>query len=99
MVIIGMLSFPSEASKETGKRFQGLGPLPEYITMMGPYISSTKEEGIQTIVLYELEKSRLPEAFEIISNRYVNYHGVPGLTYSVQVWLDVVEAFKMIGLE
>lgn len=98
MVIIGMMSYPPESSKEAGKRFLGQKALPDHITMKGPYISSTKGDGIQTITIYEFERSKLPDALELISNRYVAYFGVPGLTYSVHVWMDVGEALKMIGL-
>jgi hypothetical protein len=98
MVIIAMVTFPPEGSKEVGKRLKGLASLPNYITMKGPYISGTNGVGIQTIALYECERSKLPDAVEIISNRYVAYFGVPGLTYSVNVWLEAGEALKMIGL-
>jgi len=98
MVVVGMMSYPPESSKEVGKRFLGQSSLPNYITMKGPYVSGTKGEGVQTLTLYEFEKSKLPDAVEHISNRYVAYFGVPGLTYSVQVWLEAGEALKMIGL-
>jgi hypothetical protein len=98
MVIIGMMSYPPESSKKAGTCFLGQKALPDYVTMKGPYISSTKGEGIQTVTIYECERSKLPDAVELISNRYVAYFDVPGLTYSVHVWMDVGEALKMIGL-
>jgi hypothetical protein len=98
MVIIGMLSYSPEGAKELGKRFLAQKSLPDYISMKGHYISGAKGEGTQTITLYEVERSKLPDALEHISNRYVAYFGVPGLTYSVNIWLDAGEALKMIGL-
>jgi len=98
MIIIGMMSYPPEGAKEVGNRFVEQKSLPKYITMRGPFISSTKGEGLQTITLYDCERSKLPDALEHITNRYVSYFGVPGLTYSVHTWLDVGEALKMIGL-
>lgn len=98
MVIIVMMSYPPESSKEIGKRFLALGPMPDHISRRGPYVSSTIGGGIQTINIFECEKSRLAEAIEIVNNRYATYFGVPGLTYSIQVWLDAMEALKAIGM-
>ena len=98
MVIIGMMTYPPERSNEAGKSFLAQESLPDYITMKGPYVLGVKGEGIQTVTIYECERSRLPDAVEHVMNRYVKYHGVPGLTYSVNVWLDVGEALNLIGL-
>ena len=49
MVIIGMNSFPPESANEIGKRFLELPPVPDYITMKGPYIHSMMEGGIQGV--------------------------------------------------
>ncbi len=98
MVIVGMMSYPPESSKEAGKRFLKQPSLPDYIKMKGPYISAVIGGGIQTLTIYECERSKLTDAMEFISNRYVAYFGVPGLTYTVHVWMDVAEALKMIGL-
>jgi hypothetical protein len=98
MVIIGMMSYPTEAANEIGKRFLGLKALPTHITMKGPYISSLKGEGIQTLTVYECEKSKLADTYELIGSRYATFFGVPGFTYSIQAWFDVGEALKMIGL-
>jgi len=98
MVIIGTLTYPPEGAKEIGKRFKDQASLPDYIKMKGPYISSVTGEGIHALVLYECDRSKLPDAMEKIANRYVAYFGVPGFTYSVNVWFEVGEALKMIGL-
>ena len=98
MVIIGMMSYPPEAPNEAGKCFMNQKPLAGYITMKGPYVSGTKGEGIQTITIYEFEGSKFADAMEHVMSRYVVYHAVPGLTYSVNVWLEIGEALKMIGL-
>ena len=98
MVIIGMLSYPTESLKEIGKRFLALKPAPSYLTMKGPYVNAKIGEGIQTTVIYECEKSKLPDAMDYVANRYTAYFGVPGFTYSVQVWFEASEALKMIGM-
>ncbi len=98
MVIIGMMSYPTEAANEIGKRFLALKALPTDITMRGPYIYSSKGVGIQTLTIYECDKSKLADTSELIGTRYAAFFGVPGFTYSIQVWFAVSEALKMIGL-
>ena len=72
--------------------------LADYITMKGPYINSTKGDGIQVVALYECDRARLADAVEHVNNRYVVYYGVPGFTYTSNVWLDIGEALSMVGL-
>jgi hypothetical protein len=98
MVIIGMLSYPPESAKEIGKRFLAQKPEPSYLTRKGLYILSKIGEGIQTITIYECENSKLSDGMDYIANRYTAYFGVPGFTYSVQVWFEISEALKMIGM-
>jgi hypothetical protein len=93
-----MLSYPPESTNEIGKRFLAQKPSPQYITMRGPYINTKIGEGVQTTVIFKCEKSKLANAMEYVVNRYITYFGVPGFTYSVQVWQEVGEALKMIGL-
>ena len=98
MVIITTVSYPPESVEEVAKRFVEQPPLPDYITMKGPYISSLKGEGIQTIALYEFEdQSKLAEALTFVGTRMVTYYGVPGFTYSAFPWLEIQEALKLIG--
>ena len=98
MVIIATISFPPESAKEIGKRVLELPPLPKYVTMKGPYVSSDVGVGIKAITVYEFDQSQVRETMELVSNRYVKYYGVPGFTYSIQVWQETAEALKLIGL-
>lgn len=98
MVVIGMMCYPPDSAHELGKRFLNRPELPDYITMKGPYIMSATGEGIQSLSLFECDKSRMAEAIDVIANRYAGYIGVPGMTYSVHPWFDAAEALKMIGM-
>lgn len=98
MVAIGMVSFPTESSKEIGKRFKDLPILPPYITRKGPYFSSELGVGIKAISIFECDPSKMAEASESLGNYYAHYIGVPGFTYTVGTWFEIKEAFKMIGL-
>ena len=37
MVVLSFVSYPPESGEEIGKRFLELSPMPDYITMEGPY--------------------------------------------------------------
>ena len=98
MVIIGMISFPTESSKEMGKRFMAIPPLPTYITRKGPYVGSELGVGIKLISIWEYDPSKMAEAVEFVGNYYAHFIGVPGFTYTIDTWFEIKEAFKMIGL-
>lgn len=98
MVIIGDISFPQESANDVGKRFLELPPVPDYMTLKGPYLKGKKMDGIQVLEIYELDNSKVAEGIELVTNRCVNYFGIPGYTYEINVYFEAVEALKMIGL-
>jgi hypothetical protein len=98
MVIILSLSYPPEQVKEVARRFRELPPAPSYVTIKGPYVSSEVGVGIKTTSLYEYDQSKTKEAMEYVGSRAARFFGVPGFTYSSQIWLEVNEALKMVGL-
>jgi len=99
MVIINTTSFPPESAKEVGKRFMALPPLPDYLTMIGPYVYSIQGGGIQGLVIYETDQAKMAEALICIYDREVPLFGVPGYTYDVRAVSELGEALKMVGLE
>ncbi len=96
MVIIGMISFPTESSKEMGRRFM---EIPPYINKKGPYFTSELGVGIKGISIFEFDPSKLAEATEFINNYYARYIGVPGYKYVIGTWLEAAEALHMVGLD
>ena len=98
MIIIAIVAYPTESSKEVGKRLKELPAPPAYVTIKGPYVSGEVGVGIKSIVLYEFEQTKTREAMEYVGNRLTKYFGVPGFTYSYNIWLEAKEALKMIGL-
>jgi hypothetical protein len=97
MVIITLWSFPPESAKEIGKSVLELPPLPAYMTMKD-YVNNEVGVGIKVITIYEIDQSKIREALEVLNNRYVIFFGVPGFTYSIQVWLETMEALKLVGI-
>jgi hypothetical protein len=98
MVIVAFLSYPPESVKEVTKRFMELPALPAYITMKGPYVSGEVGAGIKVISIYEFDQSKVPETMGLIAARYAKYFGVPGFTYSANIWLEIKEALKAVGM-
>src|SRR5512139_3429246 len=98
MVLISMISNPPESGREMIKRSKQLPRLPEYIKTMGPYISSTVEEGIKTLTIYEFEDSKFGEASKHINNLLQAFIGVPGFTFSLEIWIKAKDAYQSFGL-
>ena len=98
MVLISMISNPPESGKEMIKRSMQLPRLPEYIRTIGPYINSTVGEGIKTLTIYEFEDSKFAEASKHINNLLQAFIGVPGFTFSLEVWIRAKNAYQSFGL-
>ena len=58
-----------------------LPPLPGYITRRGPFIHEGAGEDDRIITIYEFDKSRLAEAWEIISNHLDVFRDIPDFTF------------------
>jgi len=59
-----------------------LPPLPGYITRRGPFIHDDVEGEDRIVTIYEFDKSRLEDAWEIISNQLDAFHDIPGFAFS-----------------
>jgi len=97
MYMIAIGHYPQESGTELGKRFLEAKPAPDFITTMGPFVRSTLE-GIQTFTIFEFDPSKYAEANDYLNDRYAAYIGVPGYKYSIEHWLEAMDAVKLIGL-
>lgn len=97
MVIIANTSFPPENASDVGKRFLEIAPVPDFMTLKGPYIKG-KPEGIQAVELYELDNAKIAEGLEYVTNRCVAYFGIPNYRYEINIFFEAAEALKMVGL-
>ena len=98
MVIISNISYPAESAQDMAKRFLEAPQIPDFMTRKGPYINSTLTDGITTLSLYELDKSKLGEGYDFVANYLAIFFGVAGFKYEIKPFLDVEEALKMIGM-
>jgi hypothetical protein len=99
MVSISIVSYPPESAQELGKRFLSLPPIPEFITVVGPYATSETREGIQAYTIYKYDKSKAAEALEAITNVHLAFYGVPGYTFSIKLASSAATSLKMLGLD
>jgi hypothetical protein len=94
-------TFPCSLKKtlEFNKRLIALPPLPMYITRKGPYTNNAVDETERSIVLlFEFHESKLAEACRIIFKQMEEFYGIPGFSFSTQVWSETREALRSIGL-
>jgi hypothetical protein len=99
MVIIGNFVFPPSSAKAFGECFLKVPPEPDYVKRKDSFIGARTGEGVKAMTIFEFEPSKFVEAHEYLSNRFALYFDVPGLTYSIEIWNDPLEALKMVGLE
>jgi hypothetical protein len=97
MVIINALRFPQESAKEVGKRFLEIAPVPDYMSINGPYIKGT-EQGIRAFEIFDLDETKLALGLDYVTQRCVTYFGIPGFTYEINVYFEAQESLKLIGL-
>ena len=98
MVIIAFATYPPESAREIGKRFMKVSPVPDFITMEGPYLYSNGENGIQAASLYKFDKSKAAEVLQIVNDQHAAFFGVPGYQYDIKVCAGVERGLKMSGV-
>ncbi len=97
MILISTIQNPPESGKEMVRRSMQLPRLPEFIKTKGPYINSFVGEGFKTLTIYEFEDSKFLEAAKHITKSLAAFQGVPGFTYSLEVWLRAKDAYEASG--
>jgi len=98
MIVIAELMWPPDKASDIGKAFLNVPPLPEYITMKGPFISSVLGKGVRSISIYEFDASKVEDANKAIGQRYMPYMEVPGFGYEIKIWQEAQDALELIGL-
>jgi hypothetical protein len=82
MIIKCTLSIRLKSIGVYGEILSMLAPLPGYIIRRGPFIHDGVGEDDRIITIYEFDKSRLAEAWEIISDELDLFRGIPGFNFS-----------------
>ncbi len=74
-------SIPVKNIKEYARKVISLPPLPEYISKRGPYIQG----GANLMFVYEFDKGKIAEAWEIICKHLDAFRSIPGFTLSAPI--------------
>ena len=98
MIIISNVTYPPESAREIAKRFLTAPALPGFLEKKGPYISTSRTEGVHSLTLYELDNSRLAEGLQAIGDSLAVYIGVPGYSYDILPYYETEEGLRMIGM-
>ena len=88
MVIITESLYHAKSSEEIVKRISEITPLPESLSINGPYAKFISKGLIKSIAIYEFHESKLLEASEYIAKRLSSCDGVSGYTYHTKTWED-----------
>lgn len=86
MVVISECLYSSKVSKEIIKRTLQMMPLPEFLSINGPYTIMKTKYLIKSITIYEFDESKFLEALEYIGLRLSNYRSVPVYDYHINIW-------------
>ncbi len=65
--------------------------------MKGSFFSFGAGERIRTILIFEFDESRYPEALENISMQYDDFHEIPGLSFTMKVSKEALEGKEAVG--
>ena len=98
MVLILFTSCPLENVEQSGKHMMELPKMPDYIELKGHYSKVIKGEGAQTISILGFEKSKMADAYELISDNMGTFSNIPGLTYTIEVWDKTLDLLRKAGI-
>ena len=99
MITVSMVSYPPESAIEMTKRFFELSPMPDFVTVVGPYTITELEGGIQGITIYKYDNAKAGEANEVIANAHMTFYGVAGYRYSLKLAASAATSAKMVGIK
>ena len=88
MVIITESLYYAKNSEEILKRISEITPIPESLSINGPYAKFISKSLIKSIAIYKFDESKLLEALEYIAKRLSSCDGMPGYTYHAKIWED-----------
>jgi hypothetical protein len=92
MVIRLTFSIPMKRIKEYARRVIEMPPVPDYLSKRGPFVDDGKGAANQIVMMYECEKSKLPEACQYVFKHLDAFHGVPGFAFSAYLLEERKEA-------
>ena len=99
MIIIAEGMWPPDKAADIGKAFLEAPPIPGYVTMQGPYVSTVLEKGTRAITIFEFDSAKIDDVLKALTLRYLPYTRVTGFRYEARVWGKAQEQLELIGLK
>jgi len=88
MIIITESLYYVKSYEEILKRISEITPLPESLSINGPYARFISKSLIKSIAIYNFHESKFSEALKYIAKRLSSCDGIPGYTYHTNIWQD-----------
>ena len=96
MIVFAHMKFSPDSAVAVAETFGRIAPVPEFMKIIGPFIRSNIEEGILTVSIYECDDDHVEEAMAYLKARYASFEAIEGVTTSVEEWLGVGVALKLL---
>ena len=99
MIIQVDFQYPMDKWQEVAEIFNNLPPVPDFMTMRGPYSAAAVGIGVKGFNTYEFDIDRMKDGLEVVSKRYRPYAAVVGYTFEMKPYYNVEEATKAMEME
>ena len=97
MNIKAIFSYPLQSQGEFLKLVKGRHSLSEGVGIKGPFFSFGSGDRITAILILEFDEWRYSEALAKIAMQYDDFHGVPGLSFTMKVSKPGIEEKEGVG--
>jgi hypothetical protein len=98
MTTVFTIQYPPQRYVDVVKGYLAQPPVPDFMIMKGPYTKAELGVGLKTMSIYEYDESKRREAGEYFFKRIYAYYAVPGLSYSIEEWVEPAEAMRLWSL-
>ena len=99
--IIAHCWYPSTKTMEVVKKYQEIlekYPFDESLGKQLLLASSSSKDGLENLVITEVKKQKLEDAFEREATVFTQFGDIEGFRYEIKIWSSVDEALKRLGI-
>ncbi|NVM30664.1 MAG: hypothetical protein HWN65_17625 [Candidatus Helarchaeota archaeon] len=102
MYIVVRIRYPNDLAPEVGKKYlEVMQKYPDDPALGEPTVLAavrSTQRGITVISMSKVKKGKTDEALAYAWKRMVEFNDIKGFRYTVETWLEVTEALKLIGM-
>ena len=102
MYLVVMSTYPNDKASEVGKTYlKVMQKYPDDPSIGEPTVLAavkSNKDGINVISMSKIKKGKLEAAQQLAWNRMVMFNEIEDFRYTVDIWLEVTEALKLIGM-